>query len=543
MKDLERPNKRPRDNHGASHVDFISKVPDDCLQHVFSFLPTKKDRMACCVVSKRWFNLQLEVTNSNLTKANHQVTSREVSRNLMGPAFSDLSLAAMLIGINIDETLTSLSIVGQGPPFQSKGCQITDVGISMLTGVCTRLRAISLCNCTRIGNIGIACIAYNCKSLERIELTNPGLVTDEGLALLLMKCTALSFLSLNTCRYITDSTLEAVAHYATALKSLELVNLPLVEGCGITSILLNRLQLATFKIESINVSDKVLFSYPRKWSLTELKNVSIQNPGQELTDNGLRCLTRLARMENLYLEGLEFANSFYGLMQILANCRHTLKSLELVRCTTRESKITVSDCSPGKHNFPRLQSVTLRQCRNIDDEFLPVLGYACTSIKEVNLVGLDSITNRGITSFMQNLHDASKVRKIEIIHCAKIGNPSVWAITKACGSKLKSLVIKNCKLVTDHGVGMIGTRCPKLINLDFGGTRITDAGVEKIVDARLFYLEEISLRKCSEITDASLAAIANAPFLMSLERVGLSGCTGLSKGGLELFESMAYELI
>jgi EIN3-binding F-box protein len=543
MKDLERPIKRPRDNHGASHVDFISKFPDDCLQHVFSFLPTKKDRMACCAVSKRWFNLQLEAANSNLTKTNQQVTTREVSRNLMGPVFSDLSLAAMLIGINSYETLTSLSLVGQGQPFQSKGCQITDVGISMLTSVCMRLRAISLCNCTRIGNIGIACIAYNCSSLERMELTNPGLVTDEGLTLLLMKCNALLFLSLDTCRHITDRTLEVIAQYATNLKSLELVNLPLVEGSGITSILLTRLQLAALKIESINLSDKVLLSSPQKWSLTELKNIAIKNPGQELTDSGLRCLTRMARMENLYLEGLEFATSFYGLIQILANCRHTLKSLELVRCSTCESKIRVCDCSAGKHNFPRLQSVTLRQCKNIDDEFFPVLGHACRSIREVNLVGLDSITNRGITSFMQNLHDDNKVRKIEIVHCAKIGNPSVWAITRACGRKLKSLIIKHCKLVTDHGIGMIGTRCPKLINLDLGGTRIGDAGVEKIVDARLFYLEELSLRKCTEITDASLAAIANAPFLMSLERVGLSGCTGLSKRGLELFESMAYELI
>lgn len=543
MKDLERPIKRPRNNCGASHVDFISNVPDDCLRYVFSFLPTKKDRMACSAVSKRWFNIQLDMVRSNLTRPNHQITPREVSRNLVGPGFSDLSLTTMLIGINSDEILTSLSLVGQGPPCQSKGCHITDVGISMFTGVCTRLRAISLCNCTMIGNIGLACLAYNCSALEKIELSNSSLVTDEGLKLLLMKCTALSFLSLDTCCYISDRSLEAVARYSTNLKSLELVNLPLVKGCGVTSILLNRLHLATLKIESINLSDEVLFSSAQNWSLAELKNIAIRSPGQKLTDKGLRCLTRLAQMENLYLEGVEFAISFYGLMQILANCRHTIKSLELVRCTSCESKIRLSDFHLGMHNFPRLRRVTLRRCRNINDEFLLMLGHACRTIKEVNLVELDSITNRGITRFMQNLHHANKINKIEITRCAKIGNPSVWAITRACGSKLKSLVIKNCTLVTDHGVGMIGTRCPKLINLDLGGTQIGDAGVAKIVDTHLFYLEELSLRKCTEITDASLVAIANAPFLMSLERVGLSGCTGLSKKGLELFESMAYELI
>lgn len=164
MKNHERPIKRPRNNHTASEVDFINNIPDDSLRHVYSFLPAKKDRLACCAVSKRWFTLQLDIVSSNLTKSNCQKSPRQVSRNLVGPSLSDLSLAAMLL------VLTSLSLVGQGPPFQSNSCQITDVGISMLTGGCTRLRAINLCNCTMIGNIGIACIAYNCSSLERIRV-------------------------------------------------------------------------------------------------------------------------------------------------------------------------------------------------------------------------------------------------------------------------------------------------------------------------------------------------------------------------------------
>lgn len=549
MKNHERPVKRPRNNYTASrdgfvsNFDFINNMPDDSLRHVFSFLPAKKDRLACSAVSKRWFSLQLDIVYSKLTKSSSQISPRQVSRNLVGPSFSDLSLAAMLIGIDSDEILTSLSIVSQGSPFQSNNCQITDVGISMLTGVCTRLRAISLCNCTMIENIGIACIAYNCSLLERIELTNSQLVTDEGLILLVMRCTGLSSLSLNTCRNISDHSLKAIARYSTNLKSIELVNLPLVNRCGVISILLNRIQLATFKIDSINLSDKVFFSSPQKWSLTELKNVAIKNSGYELTDKGLECLARLARkMENLYLEGFEFAISFSGLMQILVNCHHTIKSLELVRCIASES-ISMSDFCPGKHNFPRLQKVRLEQCKNISNEFLLMLGQACRHIKEVSLVEIDSITNRGIIHFMQNLYQADMIRKIEITRCAKIGNPSVWAITRACGSKLKSLVIRNCKLVTDRGVSVINSRCLKLINLDLGGTRIGDAGVQQIVNAHLFHLEELSLRGCTEITDASLVAIANTPFLISLERVGLSGCTGLTKKGLELLESMAYELI
>ncbi|URD93392.1 EIN3-binding F-box protein [Musa troglodytarum] len=425
--------------------------------------------------------------------------------------------------------------------------------------------------------------AKNCTALKNLELTHAASVGDHGLVILATRCLKLASLSLTACPRVTDRSLEAFSKHSTHLKSITVAQCSFITDYGILSIVVLLTKLETVKISSMKLGDGVLRAIARSgeqiktlaleqvWGVsvtgyrcigetTRLKGLSLDactgltdrcfrrlSPTSfarlkkvaiascfSLTDWSLLALTELAvELENLHLDTFE-AFTYRGLMIALGNCSRTLKVLTLVKCDFRghgaleQKEVDPLLLLPLPAQCPMLQTVKLEECEGLGDGFIMWIGQACKSITDVSFVRMDSITDYGIKSFMNQLKGWNRISRVDLSGSAGVGNRSVWAVTRECKARLRSLVLRGCERVSDRGAAVITRRCTKLVELDLGGCSISDEAVEKVVGEDPPDLEVLSLAGCTGITDRSLDALDEYGGL-ALNRLDLNGCPGLSQ--------------
>ncbi|XP_038971198.1 EIN3-binding F-box protein 1-like [Phoenix dactylifera] len=542
----------------ASGPDFINQLPEECLALIFGFLPLPRDRCSCALVSKKWLHVQACMRHSKLRSEQDEASlpSKEISRCLDMEEANDRRLAAMAIGIPYQGVLTELAIRASLPPlpFSSRGADLTDYGLTIISQACSNLKSLTLWNCTKIGNKGVASLANCCTSLEKFSLSNSPSITDDGLLLIAKGCPNLSSLILDSCPSVGNRWLEAFAKHSNKLKLFILERCPLVKDSAIISILTNLQELRMLKIGSMEIGDAVLEAVGRHakqvrtlylekvrgvteegycWigfngnlqslslnsciGVTDksfrktsngciylgLKKVAIKNC-RSLTDSGLVELTRSAKsLKSITLENLDRITS-RGLVEALSNCSRTLKELSLLKCNLMQS-----DTHPLPQHFPVLKAVTLNQCQGFGEGFLVRMGWACEQVEEIGLVRMDSITDGGILGFLYQLGGNTDVTKLDL---------------------------SGCRFVTDRSLRAIAQRCQELEELDLSGCRISDQGVEWLASEGPSWLQALSLAGCAAITDKSLEALQT--LCVSLESLNVTRCPGISREAISSFKEV-----
>lgn len=589
MEGLRFPVKKARVSSQMDHKrvqvggqDLIDDLPDELLVHIFSFIPAIRDRCCCGAVSKKWSLLQASMPRSDYISRGFLLPrpTQEISRSFRGSEANDTRLVAMAIGIDARGVLTNLSVIGtltdSSPPPPSGHRSISDVGLSIVAGACKSLKSLSLFKCPKITGWGIGSVGH-CIGLERLELVDAMSVTDDGLVILAIRCLNLSSLSLVSCPNVGNHSLQAFAKYSRKLKSVTLASCPLITDSGIVSLVANRSGLETVKIASMKLSDIVLQAiacYSRKIQILLLDNVwGVSDMGycwiglaRELkclvlkacvglsdrclarvssasfagirklainncsliSDWGLFELTSSAReLENVLLHSCK-SFTYRGLMVAIGNCSQSLKTLALIKCDFLDEQRDQANSFPLAQHCPLLETVKVDQCRGIGDDFILWIGASCKQVTDVSFTRMDSITDRGIRCFLSQLKGSNKMARVDLTGCTRVGNWSVWAITRECKASLKRLVLRGCGRVNDRGAAVIARRCAKLVELDLGGCDISDEGVKKLARDEPIDLEVISLAGCTRITDRSLLVLKKymGP---GLERVNVAGCTGVSK--------------
>ncbi|RRT60646.1 hypothetical protein B296_00014881 [Ensete ventricosum] len=572
--------------------DLISNLPNECLLLIFSFLPIPGDRCRCSAVSRRWFALQAFLRRSEFrTNVVLPPRSRhEISRCVQGSSANDLRLGAMAIGMDACGILTELSVINTLPcsplphhHHHHHHRHVSDVGLSAIAQACSNLRSLALHYCTKVTDRGIATVAQNCRALKNLELTHAVSVTNHGLVILATRCLKLASLSLTACPRVTDRSLEAFSKHSTHLKSITVARCPFITDYGILSIVVMLTKLETVKLSSMKLGDGVLRAIARSgeqiktlaleqvWGVsvtgyrcigetTRLKGLSLDactgltdrcfrrlsptsfaglkkvamTSCSSLTDWSLLALTELAvGLESLHLDTFG-AFTYRGLMIALRNCSRTLKALTLVKCDFRgrgaleQQEVYAPRLLPLPAQCSMLQTVKLEECEGLGDGFILWIGQACKSIADVSFVRMDSITDYGIKSFMNQLKGWNRISRVDLSGSAGVGNRSVWAVTRECKARLRSLLLRGCERVSDRGAAVITRRCTKLVELDLGGCSISDEAVEKVVGEDPPDLEVLSLAGCTRITDRSLDALDEYGGL-GLNRLDLTGCPGLSQ--------------
>ena len=229
------------------------------------------------------------------------------------------------------------------------------------------------------------------------------------------------------------------------------------------------------------------------------------------------------------------------LIVIADNC-HTLHKISfagMYRITDQGIAAVVST----NHD---LEDIQLVDCRLLTDATLKAIAGNCHQLKRIKLSS-DLMTDEGLKMLVSANHD---LRVIEFFHCERVSDATLRAIGENChtlqqitfkamhritdqGMKalvssnhdLEDISISNCGRLTDETLITIAQHCHKLKKLKLSSDRMTDEGPVALVSAN-HDLEEIDIRNCDVLTDATLIAIVdNCPKLKELACIGLTNIT------------------
>ncbi|XP_073304621.1 EIN3-binding F-box protein 1-like [Primulina huaijiensis] len=216
-----------------------------------------------------------------------------------------------------------------------------------------------------------------------------------------------------------------------------------------------------------------------------------------------------------------------GVFHILANCGGKLKALALANCLGIWDINFVFPLTSICHS---LRSLVIHNCPGFGDVGLAILGRMCPKLTQLELSGLQGITDAGLLPLVHSLE--SGLIKLNLSGSVNLTDNSVVAITKLHGETLELMNLDGCKYLTDVTLSEIAWNCSVLSELDVSKCGITDSGIVSLAGAEQRSLQMFSLAGCSFVSDKSL------PFLGVLGKtlVGLNiqHCNGISSSGIDL---------
>ncbi|EIE21398.1 RNI-like protein [Coccomyxa subellipsoidea C-169] len=164
---------------------------------------------------------------------------------------------------------------------------------------------------------------------------------------------------------------------------------------------------------------------------------------------------------------------------------------------------------------PDLAELRLPQCSRLQD--------ACAIARLTpNLEMLDLTECRGISvqSLQQCLTSLKSLRVLELNGDTEVTDDLLTEVALAC--PLRRLGVSNCSAVTDRGVRGVAAAAPQLTALiadDVG--RLTDAALVALSES-CRDIQEVSLRRCTKVTDVGVAALTLSGKLRSLNMSGIA---------------------
>ncbi|EOA20176.1 hypothetical protein CARUB_v10000473mg [Capsella rubella] len=530
----------------------IDVLPDECLFEILRRLPSGQERSACACVSKHWLNLLSSISRNEVDESVQDVEGEGfLSRSLEGKKATDLRLAAIAVGTSSRGGLGKLQIRGSG--FESK---VTDAGLGAIAHGCPSLRVLSLWNLPAVSDMGLSEIARSCPMIEKLDLSRCPGITDSALVAIAENCVNLSDLTIDSCSGVGNEGLRAIARRCTNLRSISIRSCPRIGDQGVAFLLaqagsyLTRVKLQMLNVTGMSlavlghygaavtdlvlqglqgVNEKGFWVMGNAKGLKKLKSLSVvscrgmTDVGLEAVGNGCpdlkhvslnKCLlvsgkglVALAKsallLETLKLEECHRINQF-GLLGFLMNSGLKLKAFSLANCLgisdiNAESPLPAPSCSS-------LRSLSIRCCPGFGDASLAFLGNFCHQLQDVELCGLNGVTDAGVRELLQS-NNVGLV-KVNLSGCINVSDNTVSAVSVCHGHTLESLNLDGCKNITDTSLVAVAKNCYSVNDLDISNTLVSDQGIKALASSpNHLNLQVLSVGGCSAITDKSKACI------------------------------------
>jgi EIN3-binding F-box protein len=497
-----------------------------------------------------------------------------LSRSLEGKKATDIRLAAIAVGTASRGGLGKLFIRGSN---SSQG--VTKVGLRAIARGCPSLKVLSLWNLPSVGDEGLSEIANGCHKLEKLDLSQCPAITDKGLLAIAKSCPNLTDLVIESCTNIGNEGLQAVGQHCTNLKSISIKNCPAIGDQGIAALVSSATNVLTkVKLQALNITDvslAVVGHYGKAVTdlfLTSLSNVSergfwVMGNGQGLqklksmtvascvgltdtgleavgkgcpnlkqfnlhkcsflSDNGLVSFAKSAvSLESLLLEECHRITQF-GFFGSLLNCGANLKAASLVNCFgIKDLKLDLPELSPCKS----LRSLSIRNCPGFGDGSLALLGKLCPQLQNVELSGLQGVTDAGFLPVLENC-EAGLV-KVNLSGCVNLSDKVVSVMTEQHGWTLEVLNLDGCRRITDASLVAIAENCFLLSDLDVSKCATTDSGIAAVARSNQLNLQVLSMSGCSMISDKSLLALIKLG--RTLLGLNLQHCNAISSSTVDV---------
>uniref|UniRef100_A0A1J3ICJ8 EIN3-binding F-box protein 2 n=1 Tax=Noccaea caerulescens TaxID=107243 RepID=A0A1J3ICJ8_NOCCA len=530
----------------------IEVLPDECLFEILRRLPSGQERSACACVSKRWLNLLSSISRNEVNESVQDVEGEGfLSRSLEGKKATDLRLAAISVGTSTRGGLGKLQIRGSG--FDSK---VTDAGLGAIAHGCPSLRVLSLGNLPAVSDMGLSEIARSCPMIEKLDLSRCPGITDKALVTIAENCLNLSDLTIDSCSGVGNEGLRAIARRCANLRSISIRSCPRIGDQGVAFLLaqagsyLTKVKLQMLNITGLplavlghygagvtdlvlhglqGVNEKGFWVMGNAKGMKKLKSLSVTScrgmtdVGLEAVANGCpdlkhvslsKCLlvsgkglVALAKsalsLESLKLEECHRINQ-YGFLGFLMNCGSKLKAFSLANCLgiqdfNSESPLPSTSCSS-------LRSLSIRCCPGFGDASLAFLGKFCHQLQDVELCGLNGVTDAGVLELLQS-NNVGLV-KVNLSGCINVSDNTVSAVSVCHGRTLESLNLDGCKNITDASLVAVAKNCYSVNDLDISNTLVSDHGIKALATSpNHLNLQVLSVGGCSAITDKSKACI------------------------------------
>ncbi|RAL42167.1 hypothetical protein DM860_011950 [Cuscuta australis] len=209
---------------------------------------------------------------------------------------------------------------------------------------------------------------------------------------------------------------------------------------------------------------------------------------------------------------------------------------------------------------PDLVRLSLTMQSDIDATLLACIAFSCPKLESLEIFTSKNSVNRINGDELSHfLADRKCLTNLKMEGCSNLGGLALCSskLSKLCLSDLRCLskMVFNCpglKEISLHFpqendntditamVDCLGRSCPRLQNIHIASSRLSHTAVLSLAEANLRWLRMLSLVLGSEITDASVAAIAFS--YPSLELLDLSG-SSISDSGIGMICNVFTETL
>ena len=378
--------------------------------------------------------------------------------------------------------------------------------------------------------------------LENLNMSCCNQLTNKGLLQILQLCgSTLRSLDIS----ITNITGENLSEYKGTLPCLENLNISCCNQLT-NKGLLQILQLCGSTLRSLDISDTAITGE----NLSELKGTlsCLDNLGMsscnKVTNKGLLQIIQLcgSTLRSLvigvtnitgeylpkykgtlpYLENLnmtfceQLTNK--GLLQILQLCDSKLRSLNI-----RFTNITGENLSEYKGTLLCLESLDMISCQQLTDKgLLQILQLCGSTLRSLN-IEFTNITGETLSDYKGTL---PCLENLNMTSCKQLTDKGLLQILQLCGSRLRSLDIRNTNTTGEYLSDYKGT-LPCLENLNI--KQLTDKGLLKILQLCGSTLRSLNI-SYTNITGENLSEYKGT--LLCIENLNMSFCYKLTDRGL-----------
>lgn len=183
------------------------------------------------------------------------------------------------------------------------------------------------------------------------------------------------------------------------------------------------------------------------------------------------------------------------------------------------------DCGSDRESF----GLTCRRWLQIQNINRRSLQFQC-SFTMLNISSL-SQNNTQISTFQLSrlLNRFQNLESLSLSGCTELPDSGL-ALLPRHGSKLQSLHLDCCFMITANGLSSVASGCSSLVILSLYRCNVTDYGLEALSNSCLA-LEDLNLSYCSRISDYGVRAISQN--CRHLRAIRISYCRNLTGAGFQ----------
>ncbi|KAG0473725.1 hypothetical protein HPP92_015582 [Vanilla planifolia] len=354
---------------------------------------------------------------------------------------------------------------------------------------------------------------YSAESLHRRDLRP---LRSDLIPAILSRYPSVCQLDLSLCPRVSDGNLDSIA---AALGS-SLLSIDLSRSRSFSNLGLNSLVSKCESLVEINLSNGVDLDDAAAAAIGRARNLERLWMGRckLVTDMGIGCIA--VGCPKLKLLCLKWCLGLtdLGIELVAVKCRE-VQILDLSYTMVSRKSL------PAILQLPNLEKLSLVGCPGLDDEGLSALKQGCKSLKILDMSNCQHVSDNGL-SYVVN--GAVSLRELVLAYYSPVSH-SACSLQKL--DKLEKVKLDGCQVST-RVLMALGLSCSPLKELSLSKcSGVTDEGLVSIVTKHKG-LVKLDITCCRKITDISICSIASS--CTSLTSLRMESCSLVSKNAFRL---------